>query len=318
MNTIADFSDEPKYTIKNVCEQTGIQAVTLRAWERRHEILSPFRSDNRYRLYSERDIALLRWIKKRLDDGISISSAVTELRGMQKRGISPEAVPTLAPLEPQQEPRMSPAEFSQALYRVLIQHDEGSAAKLVDEMQASFTLKTVLFEIYTPCLVEIGEAWYRGQIRVATEHFASNFIKGKLFAIYQNLPSRRTAPLLLIGCAPTEQHEIGTLMLSILERIEGNRVEYLGPDIPLDDLADYAKYEKPKLIILSASMESSALEMARFQDKLAKIRPTPIFGYGGRAFVLKPQLIQRIPGIYLGNTIEESLTAIRSLLERKK
>ena len=41
MSTIIDFSDEPKYTIKAVCAKTGIRAVTLRAWERRHEVLNP-------------------------------------------------------------------------------------------------------------------------------------------------------------------------------------------------------------------------------------------------------------------------------------
>ena len=63
MTTLVDFSEEPKYTIKAVCGQTGIRAVTLRAWERRHELLNPHRSENRYRLYSERDVAILRWIK---------------------------------------------------------------------------------------------------------------------------------------------------------------------------------------------------------------------------------------------------------------
>ena len=84
MSTIVDFSDEPKYTIKSVCEKTGIRAVTLRAWKRRHEVLNPYRSENRYRLYSERDVALLRWIKNRVDSGTSISSAVSELKSMSR------------------------------------------------------------------------------------------------------------------------------------------------------------------------------------------------------------------------------------------
>ena len=76
MTTINDFSDEPRYTIKSVSVQTGIRPVTLRAWERRHELLSPHRSDNRYRLYSERDVAILRCIKSLVVVGISIFNAV--------------------------------------------------------------------------------------------------------------------------------------------------------------------------------------------------------------------------------------------------
>lgn len=95
MKTITDFPDDPKYTIKAVAAQTGIRPVTLRAWERRHEVLTPHRSDNRYRLYSDRDVAILRWLKKRIDEGVSISNAISELRSMTRNGVWPEAVPTM-------------------------------------------------------------------------------------------------------------------------------------------------------------------------------------------------------------------------------
>jgi methanogenic corrinoid protein MtbC1 len=317
MASIADLSKKPQFSIKTVCDQTGIQAVTLRAWERRHEVLNPQRSQNRYRLYSEQDIAILRWIKKRLDDGIAISSAVNELREMQRQGILPEAVTDIYRREPHRHPTMPPGFYTLELYNALVKHDEAKAGRLMDEIQTSFPLITLLNEIYTPCLVKIGEAWYRDEIRVSTEHFASNFIKGKLLAIFQNLPSRHKAPSIIIGCAPNEQHELGSLMLAILLRGDGFRVESLGPDIPLDDLADYARYEKPQLIILAASMEESAQGLIRFQEKLSKIHPAPVFGYGGRAFVQKPQLIQHIPGLYLGNCLEEAQQKISQLLKKK-
>jgi len=76
LSSIDQIPDDPKYTIKTVCAQTGIRAVTLRAWERRHEVLNPHRSNNRYRLYSERDVAILRWVKNRVDGGIAISNVV--------------------------------------------------------------------------------------------------------------------------------------------------------------------------------------------------------------------------------------------------
>jgi MerR family transcriptional regulator, light-induced transcriptional regulator len=98
MTTIVDLPDEPKFTIKAVASQTGIRPVTLRAWERRHEVLTPHRADNRYRLYSERDVAILRWLKSRVDGGISISNAVSELRSLSSINAWPEAIP-LAPTQ---------------------------------------------------------------------------------------------------------------------------------------------------------------------------------------------------------------------------
>ncbi len=317
MTTLEEFSDVPKFTIKTVCAQTGIRAVTLRAWERRHEVLTPHRSQNRYRLYSDRDVAILRWIKSRVDSGMAISSVVNELRTMMRSGFPPEAVPagpavTPIPLD------VAPGQYADRLYQALRDHDEGRAGDVFREIQAAFDLLVICQNILVPCLVEIGEDWYNGRIRVATEHFASAFIRGKLLTMFQAYPSRRNMPNVLVGCAPGEQHEIGSLMASVLLRSLGFRVEYLGPDIPLEDLADYAGYEHPDMVILAASMESSARELIKINGKLAKLRPAPVFGFGGQVFVDHPELKSSFPGIYLGDTLEQGVAAVQGLLPRDR
>src|SRR5438270_2276369 len=92
---LEQYSDVPLFNTKAVVQQTGIAAPTLRAWERRYTILSPRRSQNDYRLYSERDIALLRWLKERVDAGMSISQAIALLRHLseeQHQRASPPAL----------------------------------------------------------------------------------------------------------------------------------------------------------------------------------------------------------------------------------
>lgn len=74
------FSDIPVFNTKAVVQQTGVPAPTLRAWERRYSILSPERANNTYRLYSERDITLIRWLKERVHNGMSISQAIALFR----------------------------------------------------------------------------------------------------------------------------------------------------------------------------------------------------------------------------------------------
>ena len=74
------YSDFPLYNTKAVVQQTGIPAPTLRAWERRYTFLLPGRADNSYRRYSERDIAVIRWLKERVDNGMSISQAIALFR----------------------------------------------------------------------------------------------------------------------------------------------------------------------------------------------------------------------------------------------
>lgn len=317
MTSIIDFSDEPRYTIKAVSVQTGIRPVTLRAWERRHDLLSPHRSDNRYRLYSERDVAVLRWIKSRVDGGISISNAVTELRQMTRSGIWPDAVPT-APTRTLSQPKATPETYTHWLYDALINHDEERASNIMRELHASYDLMTIFVRILSPTLIAIGEAWFRGEIRITTEHYASNFLRAKLMSLLQAYPTRRNAPYIQLGCAPTEQHEIGSLMMAVLLRSEGYRIEYLGPDLPIEDLVDYASYEFPDLIVMTASTELSAFEMRRLKEKLDQIDPAPLLAYAGGAFDDNPKVREMVPGIYLGSSFDEGLEAIRTLMKSKE
>nr|BBH93831.1 hypothetical protein KTA_20300 [Thermogemmatispora argillosa] len=78
------YSDSPLFNTKAVVQQTGVPAPTLRAWESRYAILSPERATNAYRLYSERDIALIRWLKERVDSGMAISQAVALWRHLEE------------------------------------------------------------------------------------------------------------------------------------------------------------------------------------------------------------------------------------------
>lgn len=313
MITIAELPSEPKYTIKIASHQTGILPVTLRAWERRYEILSPHRSENRYRMYSDRDIAILCWLKNRVDQGIPISNAANELRSMLKGGYWPEVnLPEVAVrVLPDGTP---PGEYARQLYAALVQHNENRSGDLLRSAAAEFNLHTLFQEVLVPVLLEIGEAWYSGRIRVTTEHFASTYIKGRLLAMMQTYPSRRGSGHILVGCAPGEQHDIAPLMLALLLRSKGYRVEYLGADVPLEDLVDYAGYERPNMIILSATLQESAKALYGFQARLKRLRQAPIFGYGGRAYSQQAKLRERMDGVFLGDTLQSTLETVMSLL----
>ena len=314
MATIADLSDAPQYTIKAVSRQTGIRPVTLRAWERRYRPVEPQRTAGNYRLYSERDVAVLRWLKRRVDSGVAVSGAAAELEEMRRTGRWPEAV---APLEkpPTTAPVATPpALFARRLYQALTAHDEAAAGDLLGEAHALFDLTTICREILTPCLVEIGEAWLRGDIRISTEHFASTYLRGRLLGMLQSFPARRDAPKILVGCAAGERHEIGSLMLALLLRREGYLVEFLGADVPTEDLLDYAREARPAMVCLSAGAEEPARELARVQRGLEKMRPRPRFGFGGRLLNLKSARRQAIPGIFLGETAAEACRAVQQLL----
>ncbi|MGR5062844.1 MerR family transcriptional regulator [Photobacterium sp. DNB22_13_2] len=65
-------SEKEFYAIKDVSEITGINSVTLRAWQRRYGLLNPKRTEKGHRLYSEQDISTIKEIVEWLDKGVAI------------------------------------------------------------------------------------------------------------------------------------------------------------------------------------------------------------------------------------------------------
>ncbi len=314
---MTDIFDQPRYRIKAVSQKTSILPVTIRAWERRYQVLTPNREVNSYRLYSDHDIEILKWLKSQVDSGISISQAANEITKnphvIEIIHTIPEAAkpaPTLKPM---------PVEIlRRELFERLVKSNETDASQIFEQAAASISLLDLFEKVINPTLVTIGDEWYNGRILVATEHFASNFLRAKLMTIFQRLPTRHGSKHILIGGAPEEMHELGVLMLAILLRHEGFQVEYLGPDLPLDDLASYAAQEKADMVILSASTLDAARELRSFKAKLDRLKSPPLFGFGGGAFIYSPQLIDETPGIYLGKTLGASVEGAAFHLQRSK
>ena len=74
---------EPRYVISIAARILGIQSHTLRYYER-IGIIEPSRSQGNIRLYSDRDIALLKRIKTLIDDlGVNLAGVEVILRMMQ-------------------------------------------------------------------------------------------------------------------------------------------------------------------------------------------------------------------------------------------
>ena len=85
-NEIVDDNDEPRYVISIAARMLSMQTHNLRYYERLG-IIEPYRSRGNIRLYSERDIALLRRVKSLVDDmGVNLAGVEVILRMMQRMG----------------------------------------------------------------------------------------------------------------------------------------------------------------------------------------------------------------------------------------
>ena len=67
--------------MRDVVSLTGINPVTLRAWERRHGLISPQRTEGGHRLYTARDVQRIRDILRWTGNGVPISKVGERLAG---------------------------------------------------------------------------------------------------------------------------------------------------------------------------------------------------------------------------------------------
>lgn len=74
------MDSEYKYPIREVSQITGVNPVTLRAWQRRYGLIKPGRTDSGHRLYSDADIQLIQQILNWLDKGVSIGQVKSLLK----------------------------------------------------------------------------------------------------------------------------------------------------------------------------------------------------------------------------------------------
>jgi DNA-binding transcriptional MerR regulator/methylmalonyl-CoA mutase cobalamin-binding subunit len=323
LNDLREISNAPTYNAKAVTMQTGVTPATLRAWERRYGILLPDRTAGGHRLYSARDIAAIKWLKEHIEQGMTISraSALLQKQLYMNDGQSLQsAKPMAAVLAETPQPSRSVDTIKTDLYEALVEYDELSADEILSEAYALHPIEAVCTAVIEPVLVELGHAWAGGQISISTEHFASNYLRRKLIALITDGPSTRRGTI-AIGCAPTDLHEMGILLLSIFLRRRGWHVVYLGQAVPLEDLAQALPQINADVLVLAATVIESAQHLKPVQAVLDQVDEAqrPVFAFGGPAFNQHPELRAETPGLFLGETLQAGINAIEHLmLDRKK
>lgn len=235
------------YRIKTVAGLTGIPRATIVAWERRYGLLEPRRSPSGYRIYADDDIELLRRVKRLTEEGLAVSEAV-EMVGRASE-VPRLGIPTAT---------LGTLEGSTAdLYRALLAFDRSGAERILPQVPQAY--ERAIADVYMPILRELGEAWERGDVTVAQEHFASAFCREMLLQMFHRLgagPEGGTP----VTCAgpPGEQHELGLLAVAVRLALRGMRVTWLGADMPFEDLCAFLARHPPKVLCLTAMHRAHA------------------------------------------------------------
>jgi DNA-binding transcriptional MerR regulator/methylmalonyl-CoA mutase cobalamin-binding subunit len=227
------MSAEGLLRVGELSRRSGVSADLLRAWERRYGLLEPERSAGGLRLYSPTDLERVRLMKQHLASGL----AAAEAAALALRDQSSASV-------------VRPAAVRTELAGALEAFDEPRAQAVIDRLLTSTTVDTLLREIVLPYLDDLGDRWERGEASVAQEHFASSVLRGRLLALARGWGMGMGSAAVL-ACLPEEQHDIGLISFGLALRSQGWRIVYLGPNCPIDTVAETARLVDATLIVLS-------------------------------------------------------------------
>lgn len=307
----SDASEAAVYNTAAVVQRTGVPATTIRAWERRYGYPKPRRQPGGQRLYSERDIEGILWLSDQTTQGVAISRAIAMLRsGYGGPQVSASGAAATAP--------RSFASLRAEMLNALMALDPRRAETVLQEAFALFSVEDVCLQLFEPLLIEVGDRWHAGELSVAAEHYITSFIRSRLFALlnaYQR--PDLDGPVVFTACAPDEWHEIGILLVSIFLARRGVAVRYLGPNLPLEGLAELVAQQHPAVVALSAQSRETARALRGVSQMLSQgAPPHPRVVFGGHAFNRDAALRESMEGTYVGPNAEAAADAIAAMLAR--
>jgi DNA-binding transcriptional MerR regulator len=318
--------DEQIYTIGVVERMTDIPAATLRIWERRYDFPESDRTEGGHRLYSEREVRRLRWVKAKIDAGMHTRQAIKALQLMEAEGEAQvetqlSGMTTMAALntEPVNAGNVHISALQTKLFSALLAHDTGQADQIFNDALALYSPENLIADLITPTLRDIGSGWEQGEITVATEHLATNYLRQHLLAWMRTGPPLYTVPPVVLACAPGEWHEGGLLMFGVLLRRRRWPIAYLGQSTPLPEVAKFVQQIKPLAVVLTATTEEPALTLAEWPTWLPEAAQTgdPVVSYAGLVFNERPEIRAKVQGLFLGTTLQEGVETLERLLRQK-
>lgn len=308
------LSQAPTYNLKAVLQETGIGADTLRAWERRYGLPKPQRTPGGHRLYSQRDVHLIKWLVARQAEGLSISRAVKRWNELAESGEDP-----LADVRAPGARALSGALTNLDAVReewlaACFSFDEAGAEYLLSQAFALYTPETAINEILLRGMHEVGNRWQHGQATVQQEHFASGLAMRRLDALIAAAPVPLQAGTIVLACPPGELHSLPLLYLNVMLRRRGRNVIFLGADVPMEHLEETTRAVNAALVVMSSQRLTAARALREAAAALARKRVQ--VAYGGRVFNQIPELREQIAGEFLGEAVDGCLDRIEELLVR--
>ncbi len=264
------------HRINRVAKLTGLSRDVIRVWERRHGLLSPQRGSNRYRQYSDEDVALLRFIRAEMEQG----QAIGELAAAGREKLLRRMRATTKFAEPREEAHQrTVADLAAALEPL----NRTTFERRLNDLLAVLPFKDALLHVLLPLQVRVGDLWHEGRISEAVEHYVTRQVQKRVFAMMSVLPVGDEGLRVVVGCPPGEEHDVGAQAVAYLSSFHGCRTFYLGANVPMAALRRLCVDMRADLVLLSLVMRLTPEAAAALAHELGEqIVPLGRLWMGGR------------------------------------
>lgn len=277
---------ESRYPIGAVAVLTGLTVDTLRAWERRHQVVTPSR-DERGRVYGDADVRRLQLMAA----AVSRGHAVGRLARLDDAALTalletPNPIPGAAlPADPATAPRRArrggivqePAPgLGAPLGRVLAalrRFDASEVEREIGRVAAALPPRDLVHAWVLPLMRHTGTEWHDGRLSPAQEHLLSAVLRSLLGGVIRAMPHAPKRPNLLMTTLPRDRHEFGILGAALLAALAGVRVTYLGVELPADEVVDAARRSGASAVVLGLTYTETRARAAADIDRIARRLP---------------------------------------------
>ena len=299
--TTKEPEDTALYPIRTVSDLTGVNAITLRAWERRYGLFEPVRKASGHRLYTQENIDLITRVVGLLDRGMRIGQVKAQLETESSA---------------QGENEQANDIWKRYLHRMIsavINFNEAGLEDVYDEALSLHPVNRVTEKLLTPLLSELGRRWEMSEGSVAEEHFFGFYLRNKLGARFHHRARAQGGPKLLLACLPGDRHETGLLLFALAANSVGYTTILLGADMPLDELPAAVRKTACEAIILSGFLRPQPGVLKQEIPRLTERTDVPVF-LGGRVSVDSHDELKRANVHSLGTDLTRGLTRLQEIV----
>jgi MerR family transcriptional regulator, light-induced transcriptional regulator len=230
------------HSMKTVTQVTGLTPDTLRAWERRYNVVHPPRDEGGRRLYDAADLAKLRLLRQAVDLGHPIHRAAR---------LSLEELEDLVREARAHDPTQSFRDLITRLLDAVASYRSDLCDEILGLAIASLSPRDAVRSVLAPALVEAGARWHGGQFTAAQEHLLTASVERLVMTTMHTFQKAARGPGMVFGTLTGERHAIGSLIAAFLAASQGLRCLYLGAELPPAELAQAAVRGHAAVVALS-------------------------------------------------------------------